>query len=300
MSNDLTPDDDRLAQVIAFPGAWARHADPDGKGAASANRGAASNDTAPEAAPDKAEQLARLRAHIASVEQGEPEPDRAAEAEPEHPVAAPAAARAEPDARLARRSNVTSLRPGPSFVPADDADADEPGSAVDAAPPLTPEAAIADGVERLTRLLARSPKSAQECDAHLRANTELDEAQRGEVLDRLRSYGYLDDERLAEQLVTGKLARKGLGRAGMARELRQRGLESDVIDDALESADTSDFDLALELATKRARSLRDLDPEVARRRLYGYLGRRGFSGSVVSQVVHLALQPPKSSGPYFK
>lgn len=297
MSNDQTPDDD-LAQVIAFPGAWARHADPDGKGAASANRGAASNDTAPEAAPDKAEQLARLRAHIASVEQGEPKPDRAAEAE--HPVAALAASRAEPDARPERRSNVTSLRPGPSFVPADDADADEPGSAVDAAPPLTPEAAIADGVELLTRVLARSPKSAQECDAHLRANTELDEAQRGEVLDRLRCYGYLDDERLAERLVTGKLARKGLGGAGMARELRQRGLESDVIDDALESADTSDFDLALELATKRARSLRDLDPEVARRRLYGYLGRRGFSGSVVSQVVHLALQPPKSSGPYFK
>lgn len=294
MSNDQTRDDDGLAQVIAFPGAWARHAARDDEDAPSVS-GAASSDTAAEAVPNKADQLARLRAHIASVEQGESVP--AGPAEAEHPEAAAAMPGAEPDARPERRSNVTSLRPGPRFVPADDSVADDPA---DVAPPLTPEEAIADGVERLTRALARSPKSAQECDAHLRAHTELDEAQRGEVLDRLRSYGYLDDERLAEQLVTGKLSRKGLGRAGMARELRQRGLESDVIDDALESSDTSDFDLALELATKRARSLRDLDPEVARRRLYGYLGRRGFSGSVVSQVVHLALQPPKSSGPYFK
>ncbi|WP_193127935.1 regulatory protein RecX [Gulosibacter sediminis] len=203
-----------------------------------------------------------------------------------------------------RRGAATSTRGGAwargrggKHVRFNEADADDPAETT---PPLTGEDAIEDGVQRLTRVLARSPKSAQECDAHLQVNTDLDEAQRGEVLDRLRGYGYLDDERLAEQLVTGKLARKGLGRAGMARELRQRGLDSDIIDDALESTDASEFDLALELATKRARSLSDLDPEVARRRLYGYLGRRGFSGSIVSQVVHLALQPPTSSGPYFK
>jgi regulatory protein len=86
----------------------------------------------------------------------------------------------------------------------------------------------------------------------------------------------------------------------MARELRQRGLDTETIDDALDESDASEFDTALELANKRARSLQDLEPEVARRRLYGYLGRRGFSGAVVSQVVDLALQPQRRSGPYFK
>lgn len=316
MTNDQNRGADGLAPVIAFPSR------PTAEASADADDGAL-------AEAEKATQLDRLRARITSVEQGEAQP----EATPSNAARSNVTALPSSAPRLSDTERPATRAVGPSFGPTsgepragadtdgrrgaatstrggawargrggkhvrfNEADADDPAETT---PPLTGEDAIEDGVQRLTRVLARSPKSAQECDAHLQVNTDLDEAQRGEVLDRLRGYGYLDDERLAEQLVTGKLARKGLGRAGMARELRQRGLDSDIIDDALESTDASEFDLALELATKRARSLSDLDPEVARRRLYGYLGRRGFSGSIVSQVVHLALQPPTSSGPYFK
>ncbi|UQN14072.1 regulatory protein RecX [Gulosibacter sp. ACHW.36C] len=330
MTNDPNRGDDGLAPVIAFPGRPAAAADaaPEGAGgglseadkATQLDRLRARITSVEQGASEQAAELGDApRSNVTAL------PSASLSQQAVSPDSAPS----QPAPWGARQSAKSA---GPRFAPTDDDDAQpaggdevrrgtqtgagawargrggkrvgfsnaEPDEGAETTPPLTGEEAIEDGVQRLTRVLARSPKSAQECDAHLQINTELDEAQRGEVLDRLRGYGYLDDERLAEQLVTGKLARKGLGRAGMARELRQRGLDSDIIDDALESSDSSEFDLALELATKRARSLSDLDPEVARRRLYGYLGRRGFSGSVVSQVVHLALQPPKSSGPHFK
>jgi regulatory protein len=230
---------------------------------------ASTADALPTAA-EKAERLARLRTKIAEVEVE-------AESEPSGQPADPAPAASAPP------SNVTALP-----EPADEASAPSADELLD------------DAVTRLTKWLARSPKSERECDAYLVEQTELDASQRAEVLERMRGYGYLDDARLAEQLVNGRLARKGLGKAGMARELRQRGLDTETIDDALDESDASEFDTALELANKRARSLQDLEPEVARRRLYGYLGRRGFSGAVVSQVVDLALQPQRRSGPYFK
>lgn len=152
------------------------------------------------------------------------------------------------------------------------------------------DAARAEAEDALVRALARAPKSEREADAFLREHAEIGEIERELILDHLRSLGYLDDARLAEQLRTGRLARKGLGRSGIRQELRARGIAADLVETELAELDPDDeLEHATELAQDRARRAHGLDRDTAERRLRGYLARRGYTGDVVTRAVRAAL-----------
>ncbi|HEU0256765.1 MAG TPA: regulatory protein RecX [Microbacteriaceae bacterium] len=107
---------------------------------------------------------------------------------------------------------------------------------------------------------------------------------------RLAAEGLADDGRLARNLVETRFARKGLGLAGMRRELGRRGIADDDIDAALAGlSDEDDRGRALEVARARATHLGQADRRSARRRLGAYLARRGYSGLVVESVVREVL-----------
>ncbi|WP_286277463.1 regulatory protein RecX [Naasia aerilata] len=107
---------------------------------------------------------------------------------------------------------------------------------------------------------------------------------------RLQDARYLDDASLAVSVVRAESERKGKGRSAVAAELRRRRVDDAAIEAALESLDDEgELERAVAVAEQRARQLRSYDAETARRRLYGFLQRRGFSGSVVSRAVDTAL-----------
>jgi regulatory protein len=119
---------------------------------------------------------------------------------------------------------------------------------------------------------------------------EVDERIAEAELDRLERVGLLDDAALAVTLVYTQHTRKGLGRTAIAHELRRRHIDQDIIEDALrEIEDDDERERALELAHKRAGQLRGLDDETARRRLSGFLARKGYSNEIVRSAVDSAL-----------
>lgn len=117
-------------------------------------------------------------------------------------------------------------------------------------------------------------------------------------LDRLEEKGLIDDASVAASFVRDRLRHKPRGRAALSSELRAKGVARDVVDQAIEDvfdeADTDDRTLARTVAEGWvARQSRDmLDALVsdghtsarqkARRRLVGYLGRRGFRGQALT------------------
>ncbi len=105
-----------------------------------------------------------------------------------------------------------------------------------------------------------------------------------EAIDRYERYGYLDDEKLASELVERLQRRKGLGTSGIRRELNARALPAEVIERALLGAG-DETDTAIALAEARMRSLSGLEPETARRRLSAYLQRRGYGSSAISNAL---------------
>ena len=107
-----------------------------------------------------------------------------------------------------------------------------------------------------------------------------------EEVEALERVGFLDDTHLAEELVDKYAIRGGLGRRAVAEKLRARHLSSDIIEQALSVLTDDDEREALRaVAESKARSLRSLDPVVAKRRLAGVLLRKGFNPSDVYAVV---------------
>jgi regulatory protein len=81
-----------------------------------------------------------------------------------------------------------------------------------------------------------------------------------------------------------------LAKSAIARELREKGIDQPTLEEALADID-SDAELtrAKELAEVRARRLVSLEPEVAKRRLSGYLARKGYSGNIVHTATNHGL-----------
>lgn len=108
-------------------------------------------------------------------------------------------------------------------------------------------------------------------------------------LDRLEAMGVIDDASLAATLAFTQHSRKGLGRSAIESDLRRRHIAPELIEEALaDIADEDELGRATELALKRIAQLSSYDDETARRRLHGFLARKGYDSSVVRQAMDAA------------
>jgi regulatory protein len=107
------------------------------------------------------------------------------------------------------------------------------------------------------------------------------------ALAELSRLGYVDDAALARTLGVEAGERKLLGEAGARRFLMGRGVSRETADEALR--DYEEEPAAARLVERKRGSFRGVPPEVARRRLLGYLRRRGFSGDTIKKAVADAL-----------
>ncbi|MCU7729995.1 recombination regulator RecX [Actinoplanes sp. KI2] len=110
-----------------------------------------------------------------------------------------------------------------------------------------------------------------------------------EVLDRYDEVGIIDDAAFARAWVSSRHHGRGLARRALANELRQRGVDTEVASEALETLDDE-----AEAATARAlvdRKLRSAagPPEAVFRRLVGMLARKGYPPGVAIRAVKDAL-----------
>lgn len=147
-------------------------------------------------------------------------------------------------------------------------------------------------MDKALELLSFRPRSESELETRLRRADHAPDAIT-DALARCRDLGYLDDRAFALSHVRDRLRLNPRGRRALRSELYRKGVDRDVAEEAIEEAfDEAGIDergLARELAAKRAGALDRLDPVAARRRLSGYLARRGFPGAIVRDVVREAL-----------
>ena len=113
-----------------------------------------------------------------------------------------------------------------------------------------------------------------------------------EVVDRLWENGLLDDSRFAQTWVENRSEFRPRGKSLLRMELRQRGLQDEAIEAAIQSIDEGE--LAYQAGLKQARKLVDLDWIQFRQKMYGFLARRGFDYEYISLVVERIWQEKRS------
>jgi regulatory protein len=113
------------------------------------------------------------------------------------------------------------------------------------------------------------------------------------VLDRLADVGLIDDEDFAEQWVRSRHVNAGKGKRALASELRTKGIDDDVIAEALADIDSDAERVRAEQLVadklRRERLTDDTDDVKVTRRLVGMLARRGYNQSMAFDVVKVAL-----------
>lgn len=118
------------------------------------------------------------------------------------------------------------------------------------------------------------------------ASKEVPDAAAEEALDRLTEVGLIDDAAFANAWVLSRHRGRGLSASAIKRELKQKGIDAELAETALEQI-TSDeeWDRAVELVTRKAPSTARLDRQARVRRLAGMLARKGYSGGTAFAVV---------------
>jgi regulatory protein len=96
-----------------------------------------------------------------------------------------------------------------------------------------------------------------------------------EVMDRLTRGGFVNDGQFAAQWVENRSEFRPRGARALRMELRQKGVKDAAIDQALNDLDEGD--LAYRAASKQARRYTGLEWPDFSKKLYGFLGRRGFN-----------------------
>jgi regulatory protein len=141
--------------------------------------------------------------------------------------------------------------------------------------------------ERALNFLSYRPRSEAEVRRNLRKKNVEEEVVE-EVTGRLTRAGLLNDQEFARYWVENRLQFNPRGARALRHELREKGVPASVITDAL-----MDFDeeaAARKVAQAGARRLAHLEPRDFRRRLGGYLARRGFSYMVIGPLVEEMLE----------
>jgi regulatory protein len=138
------------------------------------------------------------------------------------------------------------------------------------------------------RLLTYRPRSHAELEQKLRER-QFNEAVIEFVLADLERLGYVNDRQFAGQWAAGRLRLRGFGRRRIEQELRRKGIAHEVIREAINEAVPAEDEreAAVKAAEKKLRTMQSVGSDVRRRRLAGFLERKGFSSEITRSIINL-------------
>lgn len=154
-------------------------------------------------------------------------------------------------------------------------------------PPLDPEE---QARALCLRLLTGTPRTRRQLADAMRKREIPDEVAEY-VLERFQDVGLIDDQAFANAWVESRHRGRGLARRALAQELRQRGIDAELVTEAVGLLDAEqEEETARELVRRRLPGTRGLDRDKRVRRLAGMLARKGYSEGLALRVVRDALR----------
>lgn len=108
------------------------------------------------------------------------------------------------------------------------------------------------------------------------------------TIEYLSEIDYLNDENFARAWIQNKMQAAPVGWPLLRYQLRQKGITQKLTDKLFSeyAGRYDEVDAAKKLAVSRRRRYKDLAPIKIKRRLYGYLRRRGFSQEIILEAMN--------------
>ncbi len=110
------------------------------------------------------------------------------------------------------------------------------------------------------------------------------------IIIELINSGHIRDRLYAEKWIQRRQKSNPRGRTVLKQELIEKGVDPETAEQVLAEVKTEDeARLALQIAQKRVKQYKRLPIHVAKRRLHGFLARRGFESETILQVIEKVL-----------
>ncbi len=159
---------------------------------------------------------------------------------------------------------------------------------------LQSQDAVEAAYQKALHFISYRPRSEMEIRKRL-VEKDIDEPVIEAVLERLKIAQWIDDQQFARTWVENRSAFRPRSHRMLCYELKQKGVEEENIHQALLEAE-DEPELAYQAGKSYARRLADLDQELFRKRLSGYLSRRGFTYGTIAPVLRRIWDENHSSG----
>jgi regulatory protein len=116
---------------------------------------------------------------------------------------------------------------------------------------------------------------------------KFDAATIKKVLEFLKEKDFINDKDFAKSWAESRLKRVW-GLKKIKEELKLKGIAQDTIDNQIAEIKKSycEKEIVSEIIEKRTKRLKGIEPEKAKRRIYAYLLRRGFSQDVIIEALN--------------
>ncbi|MBI5753680.1 RecX family transcriptional regulator [Candidatus Peregrinibacteria bacterium] len=105
------------------------------------------------------------------------------------------------------------------------------------------------------------------------------------VLARLQELKYLDDSVYADDYIADRKKFRPRGKFLLARELKKKGLDADLIQNALEKQKSDESETAVRALEKKSRQWHDIPLPKQRERAYRFLSARGFDSDAIYKAI---------------
>jgi len=117
---------------------------------------------------------------------------------------------------------------------------------------------------------------------------KFDESLINDTVSFLKNKGFIDDKLFTKSWIESRV-KKPFGLRRIKQELKLKGINKEIIDKQVGEVkeDYPEEEIVLKVAQDRFNRLKTIDPDIARRRLYSYLLRRGFSPEIITDTLNL-------------
>ena len=149
------------------------------------------------------------------------------------------------------------------------------------AKPLTPDQVL----DKMAKYCAYQERCVKEVRDKLKT-FDIAEEDKTKILDYLLDNRFANDERYAKAFVRGKVNQSGWGINKIRFHLIQKGIDKDIIDEALVQTDEEVYRQRLiEILKTKAKTVKADSDFEKKRKLAAYAMQKGFEGSLVWETL---------------
>lgn len=149
------------------------------------------------------------------------------------------------------------------------------------AKPLTPDQVL----DKMAKYCAYQERCVKDVRDKLKT-FEIPEEEKTKILDYLIDNRFVNDERFAKAFVRGKVNQSGWGLNKIRFHLMQKGIDKEIIAEALGQTDEEVYRQRLiDILKTKSKTVKAANDYEKKRKLAAYAMQKGFEGSLVWSVV---------------